>query len=265
MRWNELKEWAMVDIQNPSIRVPAMYLNFFCSHLRSLAQRKRPMEFEALFWKHKYYGYSQSAVPDWWDPDCWRSCHSEMMKGLLDELTERFGEDLLLIDVGSGAVTSYVGKLDISRYNITTVDPLADLYNSLNCEYLPEYPLSCKNGTGESLGRVFDANTFHLCLTQNAIDHSENPRDFVRNLFKVCKPGGFIYLSGFLREGEAAGYWGLHQHDLYVKDNNLFWTNRRESIKKLNLTGSLDMECYDLDLEGKKPGDKFTLIFRKND
>jgi 2-polyprenyl-3-methyl-5-hydroxy-6-metoxy-1,4-benzoquinol methylase len=131
------------------------------------------------------------------------------MKEMLDILSKDFNEELKLIDIGSGPVTSFFQKLDIYAWNIITVDPLAELYNDLNETYKVNYPIKCIEGTGEHLDELFEPNSFHLVLSQNSIDHSESPIAYINCLYYLCKPGGFIYISGHIKVGSSEHWVGI--------------------------------------------------------
>src|SRR6266446_467777 len=49
----------------------------------------------------------------------------------------------------------------------------------------------------------------------NPLDHVASPKQCIENIRRVMKPGGFVYLEGFCREGTNAKWSGLHQHDLF--------------------------------------------------
>ncbi len=64
------------------------------------------------------------------------------------------------------------------------------------------------------------------------IDHATSPLKFINNLFYILKPRGYLYLTGFINEGKKQNYTGLHQHNLYVKDERLYWTNKDKSVNQ---------------------------------
>ena len=68
--------------------------------------------------------------------------------------------------------------VDINRTILTTgqVNPAA---------------LSRANGTLERL--PFAAGTFDVVMSRGVIQHTENPRQALRELLRVCKPGGLLY------------------------------------------------------------------------
>jgi len=253
------------DISHPSFTNFNNYFSFLCNTIRAKVINCPDLSSEVFFWEQAYYRYYVSGKhPSWWDMSLTKNRYSKEMMNILNILSKDFDEKLKLIDVGSGPVTSYFDKIDITAWEIVTVDPLAKVYNNLNKKYNADYSIRCIEGTGEQINEIFDRNSFHLVLSQNAIDHSLIPLKFINNLVYICKPGGFIYLSGFIKEGTAANWLGLHKHDLYVSNNDLYWTNWNNTANNINITENLDITLFHKDVEGNKPGDKFKLIYRKS-
>lgn len=253
------------DLSHLSLTLINIYLKFFRNKINTKSTKIADFSSEIFFWEREYYQYWISGNhPRWWNANLTKNRYSPEMRQIIDILTKVFHEELRLIDVGSGPVTSFFNRIDITQWNIVTVDPLADLYNYLNKKYQVNYPLKCIEGTGESLNSLFDKQSFHLVLSQNAIDHATSPKDFIKQLYYILKPSGFLYLSGFINEGLAANWKGLHQHNLSVQGNHLVWTNRDKSIHNLNLTKDFKMKLFYKNIEGSNAGDRFTLIYQKN-
>lgn len=253
------------DVTHPSATLAGIYMGALYHSLSRRLARQVDYSSEIFFWQKEYYRWSiVDKKPVWWSSDGEPGRCSDELKPVMDTLTRDFGGDLKLIDVGSGPVTSFFSKLDVTRYDITTVDPLARWYNRLNEQYRVKYNIRCTEGMGESVDQLFDRESFHLVLSQNSIDHASAPDRFIQSLYSLLKPGGFLYLMGFVNEGEAANWLGLHQHNLYVAGDDVYWTNSDRSVVDRNLTGGLGMSLFYRHCEGPKTGDRFTLIYRKD-
>lgn len=253
------------DVSHPSLTNIKYWFDFLYNFLVARITNCPDYSSEIFFWEQAYYRYYISGKPpSWWNMSLAKNRYSKEMVSILDILSKDFNEKLKLIDVGSGPVTSYFDKIDINAWEILTVDPLAKVYNKLNRKYNKDYLIECIEGTGEQINEIFDKNSFHLVLSQNAIDHSMMPQKFLNNLVYICKPGGFIYLSGFVKEGTAANWLGLHKHDLYVIDKHIYWTNWNDTAKDVNITENLGVTLFYKELDGIEPGDKFKLVYRKN-
>jgi SAM-dependent methyltransferase len=252
------------DLGHPSSALIGAYWRFLKNSFQAKISGKPNLSSEIFFWEQAYHQYYVSGKhPDWWNANLTRNRYGKEMKKILDILSKEFNEKLRFIDVGSGPVTSYFDKLDINQWDIVTVDPLAQFYNRLNEKYKVNYPYKCVEGTGETLNTLFDNESYHLVLSQNAMDHATSPKIFMKNLYNILKPGGFLYLNGFAKEGEAAKWMGLHQHNLYVVGDHLFWTNRDKTVDNVNITENLPMKLYFKNVSGLNPGDKFTVVYRK--
>lgn len=204
------------DVTHPSVGVLDIYGRFILSSLLAKLSGAPNLSTEALYWEY----YCKNAIhdpPEWWDSSITKGRYNPEMRLILEILRKDFGDGVRLIDVGSGPVTSFFSYLDVYAWDVTTVDPLARLYNSLNKKYHINYPLECTEGYGESVSKLFPPESFHLVFSQNAIDHSRAPKEFVKNLYNLLKPNGFLYVTGFVNEGEASGWTGLHQHNLTVR------------------------------------------------
>jgi len=149
---------------------------------------KAAQEYEAGFW-HRMAGQiaqGSAAQLEWYG---WRA----------DQLTKRLrsvGLDALasgsaaIVEVGGGPIgvaTYFPGARRVA------VDPLNDVYNadpvlvklrSPDVEYL--------TGVGEAL--PVDGDGFDLAIIENCIDHVRDAHGVMRELRRVLKPGGTLYL-----------------------------------------------------------------------
>lgn len=256
------KSYINFFLTNPSRDIIKIYQNYLINKLTFKFTKKRDMSSEIFFWEHSYYkNHCSSKRPPWWSSRNPTYTYPLEMTSSLESLHEEFGESLELIDVGSGPISMLINKLDINRYTITTVDPLANTYNYLNSKYNIPYTIKCIEGTGENLDELFPTKKFHLAFSQNSIDHSEDPMKYIKNLRNVLKPNGIMYLSGSIREGTAESWIGLHQHDLFIEGEDLCWMNRFN--KEKNLTEYLDLKCLFKSVGGNDPGSLYTIIYKK--
>jgi len=71
------------------------------------------------------------------------------------------------------------------------VDPLADHYRAL----FPHWQGRATTiaAYGEKL--PFDERSFDIVLSDNVVDHAENPREIVAEMVRVLKPGGLLYFT----------------------------------------------------------------------
>lgn len=265
-RYNRFLNYIWFDLTHMSSEIICIYTRFIFNTIRAkLKKDSTDYSSEQLFWERVYYEFNIKKLPPYcWNDHEFRNSYTPDMLEVLEALSRDFGKDLKLIDVGSGPITSFIGKLDIYKYNITTVDPLANTYNSINKRYNPTYPLICTLGIGEQCNKLFEKNSFHLVLSHNAIDHSVSPEDFVKNLYYILKPGGFMYLSGHMNEGKATNWKGLHQHNIFLEDEDLLWTNKSGSVRDRNITGHLNMKIFHKEIAANNTGEQsYIMIYMK--
>lgn len=251
---------------HPSPDIFQIYLRFGKNLLDSKISRKEvDYSTEQFYWERIYYKYNKlKKHPYCWDSELNRTVYSNEMTQILDILSEDFAEDLKLADIGSGPISSFIYKINICKYSITTVDPLAKIYNYINFKYNPTYPLKCIEGTGEQLTELFSGKNYHLVLTQNAIDHSIHPLNFMNNLFYILKPKGFLYLCGYIDVGKETNWIGLHQHNISIDGDDLIWSNRSGTVKGCNITGHLDMSLFSKDVSKTEDGAQlYIMIYKK--
>jgi SAM-dependent methyltransferase len=254
--------YIFFDISHLSKEIISIYIRFLKNKLQSIFFHRTDFSSEIFFWERQYNQFFISGkYPRNWN--AYLSKNSKEMTQIIDILLKTFDHNLKFIDVGSGPITSFFDKIDIMKWNIVTVDPLAKIYNSLNERYPVIYPLNCIEGTGETLDKIYEKDSFHVVLCENAIDHATSPHTFIENLFYILKPGGFLFLSGYINEGSAANWIGLHQHDLSISEDHILWTNRDHSMENFNITKNLKMTLFYKRVEGTSPGDEFTLIYQK--
>lgn len=184
----------------------------------------------------------------------------------LEKLKVQFDDLLYCLDVGCGPTSQFYTNDFLKREDvrIINVDPLAEVYKNLHKKYCNKYDIEYITGYGERLSQIFPKDFFHLIYSQNAIDHSQNPQEFIINMFNVLKPGGFLVLHGFIKEGSAAHWFGLHKWDIEVENNDLLLTNKKRTIHKKNLTKELDLSLIWKNVDGFGIGNKYTMVYKKN-
>ena len=135
---------------------------------------------------------------------------------LVGALQERFGSKLRALDVGCGPASLLsLGHLR-GWFDLTGVDPLADHYHQALAGQHRRPAGVLRAGFGENLADLFAPESFHLVFTCNALDHTQSPGRVVEQMCRVLAPGGVLFVQGYVREGSANRFHGLHQHDLYL-------------------------------------------------
>jgi SAM-dependent methyltransferase len=148
---------------------------------------------------------------------------------LLEAIDRVGGEQIKIVDVGSGPLTS-VGTRDPRhpqrRLEVTAVDPLAHDYQRLLLEAgvtAPAPPQVCR---GEDVARTFGRGHFDIAYARNSIDHSVDALAAIASMLDAVRVGGAVVLLHRRREGEHHGYTQLHQWNLDVEDGRLVLFNQ---------------------------------------
>ena len=140
-----------------------------------------------------------------------------------------------VLDVGSGPI-SWMGWR-LSRpdlfFESIPVDPLGHLYRRILDEQHPPGLQPTANGgpsravparplalRAEALTSLFAHNSFDMVASRNAIDHSQDPLRCLSEMVATVKPGRFVVLELFEREGAIQNYRDLHKW-------NFMWTQAR--------------------------------------
>jgi len=113
-----------------------------------------------------------------------------------------------VLDVGSGVVSLLMGT--VPRENLTAVDPLADKYKRI---YKGTTALK---GHVEDLSPFCKSGLYDVVHISNALDHSQNPMAGLLSMLAACKPGGLVYIQGFVNERDWHNGAGLHQWNIDV-------------------------------------------------
>jgi SAM-dependent methyltransferase len=135
-------------------------------------------------------------------------------------------ERVHILDVGAGPLTVLGKKYPGKKLIISAVDPMADSYDKILIENNVEPLVRTKYGIGEKLIEQFNVNCFDIVYCQNALDHSYDPVEGIKQMLAVCKKGGYVVLFHETNEGVNEGYKNLHQWN-FCKDKGHFviWNN----------------------------------------
>jgi SAM-dependent methyltransferase len=143
---------------------------------------------------------------------------------LLDAIDRVGGQEITIVDVGSGPLTS-VGSRDPRhperRIEVTAIDPLAKDYQRLLREAgvtAPAPPHDCR---GEDVARTFGRGHFDIAYARNSIDHSVDALAAIASMLDAVRVGGAVVLLHRRREAEHHGYTQLHQWNLDVQGGRL--------------------------------------------
>jgi SAM-dependent methyltransferase len=145
------------------------------------------------------------------------------------ELERSPAEELSILDVGAGPITSLGFRYPGKKLTIVPVDPLADEYDRLLRDANLDPPIRTIGVAGEALLEHFGSRRFDIAYAVNSLDHSADPLRIISNMADVVRVGGVVLLRHKRNEGESALYGGLHQWNFDVVDDSLLvWNNAVE-------------------------------------
>jgi SAM-dependent methyltransferase len=132
-----------------------------------------------------------------------------------------------ILDVGSGPITNIGYCSKKCPVQITATDPLADEYAALLAEFDVKPPVPTIRVAAEELSQHFSPCTFDVVHSRNALDHSYDPLEAIRQMLLVCKPGGVVLITVYRNEGLTANYDGLHQWNFDEHQGRLLVYSRK--------------------------------------
>lgn len=145
------------------------------------------------------------------------------------------GRPLRALDIGCGAVSRLRWGALHGFLTVTGVDPLLDMYAIVRERHgyatLPS--IRCAHeiiGGAEQLTTSIAADSFDIAFCSNALDHTEDPVAVVDALARAVRPGGFVAIDVYTREGSRENWWQLHQFDMYINDREEFVCETREGV-----------------------------------
>lgn len=159
-------------------------------------------------------------------------------------------DEVTILDVGAGPVTSLGFRYPGKTLTIVPVDPLADEYERVLREADLDPPIRTISVAGEALLKHFGPRRFDIAYASNALDHSADPFTIISNMVAVVRTGGIVLLRHKRNEGEQARYGGLHQWNFDVVDDNLLvWDNAVEVNVGSALEGRAETNAWISDEE----------------
>jgi SAM-dependent methyltransferase len=167
---------------------------------------------------------------------------TEIREPLVREELERLTSDeVSILDVGAGPLTSLGYRYPGRTVSIVPVDPLADDYDRLLAEAGLEPPIRTIGVAGEELLERFGRGRFDIAYAANSLDHSADPLRIIANMVSVVRSGGVVLLRHKRNEGESARYGGLHQWNFDAADGRLRLWNGAAEIDVGDALGERDL------------------------
>lgn len=135
-------------------------------------------------------------------------------------------KSVLIADLGAGSICTLGNQWPGVELTILASDLLADEYNEIWRSTNRTILNPVTKQDMEAL--TYPDNYFDIVHCVNAVDHSENPRQAIKEMIRVCKPGGWVYMRHIPNEGENERYHGFHQWNIEQFDNDAKIWSRTE-------------------------------------
>jgi SAM-dependent methyltransferase len=223
-------------------------------------------EAELGFWDRELSlgGEYAEGVRNRLDPERMHLSYPTYFLKYVDALEKIHGSPVSVLDLGSGPLSMLALGARQGRYRLTSADPLAEDYLRLLDKHghTPPWPLvKC---FGERLLECFAPSSFHCVWSHNALDHTRDPVLVFRNMVAVLRPGGYLIVQAWCREGTAAGWTGLHQHDLILAETGRLLLGSRDSSSPVCLSEGLPLEVIESSDAVDRPRVWIRVVYRKH-
>jgi len=136
--------------------------------------------------------------------------------------------EVSIADLGAGVVSATGSTWPGTKVKLYPSDVLAEEFNAFLDQkhkrygqhlvggYKPLFPVEKQNM--EKL--TYANNSFDIVHCVNALDHCMDPFNAIKEMYRVCKPGGWIYLRHFSDNAKDQNYKGLHQWNISTEMND---------------------------------------------
>jgi len=154
-------------------------------------------------------------------------------------------DEVSVLDVGSGPVSTVGYRVPGKSIALVPVDPLADEYDRLLARAAVVPPVRVLRADGEHLLEQLGRDRFDIAYARNALDHAVDPLAIIENMVAVVRPGGNILLRHVRNEAVRQAYVQLHQWNFDRHDGHLVaWRPGETTDVTAALAGRADVRCY---------------------
>ena len=158
-------------------------------------------------------------------------------------------KELKIADIGAGMFCTIGSLWKTAKVKVYPSDALADEFNQMlkDRSIIPLIPIGKQNM--ENL--TYPDGFFDIVHCVNALDHTIDPIKAIKEMYRVCKPGGYIYLRHFVNVGENEEYSGLHIWNIDINDNKdcVIWNREKKILLSHCFDGFKTVQRKELDIE----------------
>ncbi len=202
---------------------------------RGLKRRDRALKSEAAFWEG-WFQRSDANLAERLDP-------SLTDPAVLSCLSRIDREQVSIIDVGAGPLSTLGTEAPGKQIRLVPVDPLAEDYARILAELEITPLVETQPCSGEDLRERFEPESFDIAFAENALDHASDPLRIIENMCALVRKDGFVVLNHGENEGERAAYADLHQWNFQQRGGRcVLW--RPESEVDLETAVDGQIKCW---------------------
>lgn len=169
-------------------------------------------------------------------------------------------KEVNIADVGAGMFCTIGSTWPGVIVHVFPSDALSFEFNQIlsDAKVTPIIPVPYENMEDLS----YKDNFFDIVNCCNALDHVADPIRALKELYRVVKPGGFIYLRHFPNVGEHEKYHGLHMWNIDIDENGrcIIWNKEENYILNDIYKNIHSVKKAELDYE---PNDMIISVIQK--
>lgn len=134
-------------------------------------------------------------------------------------------KEVKIADLGAGAMCLIGNYHHDVKVKVISSDLLADEYAKMRAELNINPQIVVEKQDMENL--TYGDNTFDIVYCGNALDHTKDPYKALKEMLRICKAGGYIYLRHIAHEGKRHNYRNLHKWNIDATENGdcKFWSD----------------------------------------
>ena len=136
-------------------------------------------------------------------------------------------KEVSIADIGAGMFSTTGSTWPGVEVEVWPSDELAEEYMEVLKKFkiTPLFPIEQQNMEYLS----YADNAFDIVHCVNALDHVENPDKAIKEMYRICKPGGWIYMRHYFNTANKQKYRGMHHWNITLTINYdcVFMSKRR--------------------------------------
>ena len=152
------------------------------------------------------------------------------LRPLAPHVVEMIGDKkkVRIADLGSGPISTIGNTMEGVEVDYLPSDLLAEeykevfKYHNLTPMVYPEKQDMRKT--------TYKDESFDIVHCRNALDHCPDPYKALKEMYRICKKGGWIYLWHFDHVGKTMGYNGMHAWNIDIENKDCKFWNKKHSF-----------------------------------